>query len=76
MGIGGIVGTGAVMNTVMDPVVDIDTVVTVLDQGMKSVEDTVTAHGTEAPDLTDVTGAETFATQSPSPLTTMTLSIR
>jgi len=75
MGIGGTVGIGAVMNTVMDPVVDIDTVVTVLDRGMKSVEDTVTAHGMDAPDHADATGAETFATQSLSPLTTMTLSI-
>lgn len=74
MGIGGTVGIGAVMNTAMNQAAGIDTAVTVLDQGMKSVEDTVTAHGMDAPDHADATGAETFATQSPNPLTTMTLS--
>jgi len=76
MGIGGTVGIGTVMNTVMDPVVDIDTVVTVLDQGMKSVEDVVMNDPDPAIDARDLADAVTSATQSWSLLKTTFQSIR
>jgi len=68
MGIGGTVGIGTVMNTGMIQVAGVDTVVTVLDQGMKSGEDAVM----NDPDLA---GAVTSATQSSSLLRTTIQSI-
>lgn len=75
MGIGGTVGIGTVMNTVMNRVAGIDTIIAVLDRGMESVEDAVMNVPDPAIDARGLAGAVTSATQSPSLVRTTIQSI-